>query len=311
MRQTRLPILKYQTIVVILLILCSCIATVSAADITVGSAGEDYSSINAALLNATNGDTIIVSNGTYNENIVVDREVTIRSQSGATSTILNSSSGSDTVNITVSNVTINGFAVTGASDSSAVGIYLSSNSNCTISNNIVTGNYYGIVLDSSNTTTLTGNNVSNSEEYGLILSSSNNNNLTGNNAINNHNYGISVSHSSGNKLTGNYISGDYYGIKFYYSDNNELIGNNASNNDVHGIALSSSNNNELTGNIVMDNGDYGIYLTSSSSNNLTDNNANSNYCGIRFSGSDNNYLSNNNASDNRFGIRFFPRTAII
>ncbi|WP_406660946.1 NosD domain-containing protein [Methanolobus sp. ZRKC3] len=282
MRQIKLSILRYQIIAMILLLSFSCIATVSAAEVTVGSAGEDYSSISAALANAADGDTIIVSDGTYNENIVVDREVTIRSQSGAVSTIVNSSSDSDAFDITASNVIINGFTVTGASASSMVGIYLNSTSNCTVSNNIVTGNYCGIDLDSSS-----------------------NNTLSNNNASLNDNYGISLDSSSNNSLANNTANGNYYGINFYYSSNNEITNNNASNNENHGIYLSNSNNNELVNNHAVVNDYYGIFLTSSSSNNLTGNNASGNNCGIRFSSSDNNYLTGNNASNNDYGIRFF------
>ena len=286
MRNIQLPIFKYQIVAIILLLSFSSIATVSASEITVGSAGEDYSSISAALANATDGDTIIVSDGTYNENIVVDREVTIRSQGGAANTIVNSLSGSDTFDITASNVTINGFTVTGASASSMAGIYLESNLNCTISNNIVTANEYGIDLDSSS-----------------------NNTLSNNNASLNDNYGISLGSSSSNSLSNNTANGNYYGINFYYSNNNELTNNNASNNENHGIYLSNSNNNELVNNHAVVNDYYGIYLTSSSSNNLTSNNVSGNNCGIRFSSSDNNNLTNNNAIDNYFGIRFFSSSS--
>ncbi len=46
--------------------------------ITVGPEGCDYTSIRAAIRSASPGDVIEVKPGTYNENIVVDIELTIQ-----------------------------------------------------------------------------------------------------------------------------------------------------------------------------------------------------------------------------------------
>ena len=65
----KLRTLKYP---ILLLILLSAIGMASAADIII-SEGTGNTTINAALANATDGDTIIVSDGTYTENIVVTK----------------------------------------------------------------------------------------------------------------------------------------------------------------------------------------------------------------------------------------------
>ena len=97
MERTKLGILKYP---ILLLVLLSCIGTVHAANIIVGeSLGND--TINAAITNATDGDIIIVSDGTYIENIVVNKEVTIRAENGSANTVVHAASPDHVFNITV------------------------------------------------------------------------------------------------------------------------------------------------------------------------------------------------------------------
>ena len=86
----------YIILAALVCILLSCTGPVSAADIIVGE-GLGNSTITAALANTTNGDNIIVNDGTYAENINVAKEVTIRSQNGSASTTIRSSSSSDHV----------------------------------------------------------------------------------------------------------------------------------------------------------------------------------------------------------------------
>ncbi len=94
---------------------------VSAATINVP---DDYSTIQAAINVASSGDTIFVKDGTYVENLTIGKSLTIQSVNGpAATSIVAASSGSPAVTISeVTNVTLDGFAVSGGS----IGVRLTS-----------------------------------------------------------------------------------------------------------------------------------------------------------------------------------------
>jgi parallel beta-helix repeat protein len=246
---------------------------------------ESFSTIQNAIYDPDTqpGDIITVDPGTYMENVVVNKALTLRSENGSASTIVQAADVNKHVfTVTANYVNISVFTVTGATGYNKVGIYLGSEGqHCTISNNTVSNNYYGIYLDSS----------------------SNNNTLAGNTESYN-NYGIYLDSSSNNSLTGNIaLDSTWNGLYLYDSNNNNLTGNNVSNNGDIGIYLQVSSNNSLTGNTVSDNGAYGVYLDYASNNNLTNNTANADYNGIYLQASSNNILSGNTANSNlEYGI---------
>jgi pectin methylesterase-like acyl-CoA thioesterase len=95
---------------------------VSAADIFVGP-GETYTTIQSAVTAANPFDTIIVRDGTYTENVDVNKRLTIRSENGSANCIVNAPDQNDHVfNVTADWVNISGFTVRDATG--ALGIYL-------------------------------------------------------------------------------------------------------------------------------------------------------------------------------------------
>ena len=74
----------------------------------------DYLTIQGAINAALNGDTIFVYNGTYFENIVVNKTVSLIGQSEENTIISAKNSSINALNVTSSNVNISGFSVTGA-----------------------------------------------------------------------------------------------------------------------------------------------------------------------------------------------------
>ena len=297
---------------------------------------DDYAKIQWAVDNASAGDTIIVRDGTYTENVDVNKRLTIKSESGSDSTIVQAANQNDHVfEVTADYVNISGFTVEGANQWSA-GIYLGIVAHCNIFDNIASNNVHGIssfsfnsnivnniaksnifegIQISSNGGNILSNNIVDSNgDYGILIWHSSNNTLTGNTALNNSVGGIELEVSSSNILTNNMAiansgKGGGYGIRLIDSCNNRITNNNVSSNNLHGIVLVSSSNNTLTNNSVSNNND-GICLTGpwpsnsnlSSNNNILTNNtvSNNTYYGIGlYASSSNNILSKNNITSNK------------
>jgi len=233
---------------------------------------DNYTKIQWAVDNATSGDTIIVRDGTYHENVDVSvAHLTIQSENGTANCVVNASNPNDHVfEVTADWVNITGFTVENATELFVRGIYLDTVSHCNISSNNATNNYYGIYLFGSTNTTLTNNTASNNE-YGIYLHHSTNNSLSNNTANSNMGDGIVLWSSSDNTLVSNSASNNTeYGVYLMDSTNTTLTNSTASNNEYGIVMSSSSNNNMLTHNTVSNNGD-GIYLYSSSNNSVYDN----------------------------------------
>ena len=140
--------------------------------------GETYTSIQSAVNVSNPFDTIIVRDGTYNENIDVTVDnVTILSENGSANCFVHALDQNDHVfEVTADYVNIRGFKVQDA----VAGIYLDNVDHCTISENIAVDNGYGIWLSSSSNNTLTGNTANSNAHGGIYLFSSSSSNLTNN-----------------------------------------------------------------------------------------------------------------------------------
>ena len=141
--------------------------------------------IQHAINNATACDTICVEDGTYTENVDVDKRLTIQSQNGSDSTTVLAQSASDNVlDVTADYVNVSGFTVSGATGSGKAGIYLSSGmDNCNISDNSVSNSSYGIYLNNADDNNVSCNWVHNNNQRGFYLYDGSTGNTIGNNNI--------------------------------------------------------------------------------------------------------------------------------
>jgi len=156
---------------------------------TIGWQYDHFDVIQGGIDAVAENGTVYVFNGTYYENVIVNKTIDLIGED-RNGTIIDGGGSKDVVHVTAGQVNISGFKIVGSgSDWGDAGIELISSNN-TISNNIVIFNWnHGIRLDSSSNNTITGNIANSNNNHGISLYSSCNNNLTGN-KVSNNNYGI-------------------------------------------------------------------------------------------------------------------------
>jgi parallel beta-helix repeat protein len=244
--------------------------------------GGAYTSIQDAIDNASDGDTVFVYSGLYYENVIVNKTISLVGEDRNT-TEINAWYNGDNVLITSDYVNITGFNLTRTgSDPEDAGIELNGVQNCKVFGNIaVHGGISGILLYLSNNNTVVDNNAS--QKVSTIRLKYSNDNI--------------IQRNVGYKS-------NHYGIFLDTSFGNNIFENNMSNGDDHGIAVYRSSTNNITDNYVYSNKDCGIFLRDSYENNIINNNVSKNYYGIRLDDSNRNYINGNIPhSNNYYGIR--------
>jgi len=193
----------------------------------------NFTMIQDAINISSAGDTIIVTNGSYIENVNVNVSyLTIRSENGSQSTFIRAKSRSDHVfEVTADYVNISGFTIMNATNPVNAGIYLDSDvDHCTITDSNVSKNHIGILLNHSCGNTIFNNTVRDND-YGFYLyRSSNNNNITNNTVFSNDYDGINLRYSccntiANNNITNNSVTNNYAGIHLHSSHDNWIYNN--------------------------------------------------------------------------------------
>jgi parallel beta-helix repeat protein len=257
----------------------------------------DYPTIQEAINAANPGDAIMVATGTYLENIVVNKTVTLIGEDN-NNTIIDGGGFGTVILVIANNVSISKFTIKNSGSTLLDnGILINQASYCNVSNNILASNYFGIRLKDSSNNVLSNNNVTDNH-YGIELFYSSNNVLTGNHmARNQFNFGVwgsTLSHYIHDIETSNIV--DERPIYYWINKRGEEIPLDAGY-----IAL--INSTEITvKNLALTNNGAGIQLAYTENSSITNNNLTNNLHGIWLLRSSNNVLSNNNVTDNRYGI---------
>jgi len=243
-----------------------------------GTPGVDcnYTTIQAAIDNASAGDTIQVAAGNYTENVVVNKTVSLVGENRST-TIIDAGGSGDVVNITSDWVNVSGLSIINGGPIADVdgGLVLSNADHCHIHDNNVSYNNQGIWLNAgSSHNAISDNIVFGNGQDGIALWSSSSNNVTNNTAFGNAARGVYLFSSDQCNVTDNSAYGNLLiGIAFVSSSNNSISFNNVTSNTNHGILLkTASNDNVVRGNNISSNGQYCVRIMSSGSNLVYNNN---------------------------------------
>ncbi len=204
---------------------------------------DDYSTILAAVKAASPGDTITVRDGTYIENIEVDKSLTIRSENGPDSTIVQAEDLDDDVFVvTTDYVKISGFTVEQAIDWWDDDLFDDDLFDDDLFDNDLFDLWDGIYLSYANYCNISNNKCSNNSGDGICLYHSNNNDIINNICSNNYFSGISLFDSNGNNLSKNICTNNYEdGITLSDSNNNLIYRNNFINNTYNVYSSDSTN----------------------------------------------------------------------
>ena len=232
-----------------------------------GTSEGNYTSIQDAIDNASNGYTVFVYNGTYYENIVVNKSISLIGENKNTTVIDGNSSGI-VVYVIADWVNISEFTIKNSGkDYGDVGIFIKSNYNTIYSNNISSNERGGILLDNCNfniikDNTISYNGIIDRAISGIELEFSHNNTITGNLVSLNYGRGIGIYQSSNNNISYNIISNNHgTGIVLgdYFNNRNNNMTHNIISNNEHGIDIFQSVNNTIEFNNICNN-EYGVYI---------------------------------------------------
>lgn len=199
---------------------------------------QSYSSIKQALQHAINGDTIVVSEGTYKEgNIIIDKQVYLLGQNFP---VLDGEKKHEVISIKANHVVINGFKIQRsgfATLNDPGGIKIYDSRNVTIINNILDDNFFGIYLQYSKNCLIKNNQLT---AYGVEEQQIGN--------------GIHCWKSDSLQISGNRVSGHRDGIYFEFVTNSIIWRNISTNNIRYGLHFMFSNNDAYISNLFKNNG---------------------------------------------------------
>lgn len=290
-------------------------------------------SIQAAVDQAMDGDTITVDPGIYRETVNLTKRIILRGTgsglqgaplidaSHQDTAIRISADGSEITGLRVENASVAGIAVFSMGNLVSKnqirichdGISVMGNANAVSGNmiidNTVTDNSDGIVLMMSDGNTIIQNEISNNNlwdsDCGVVLISSDENVIENNNLSQDGVCAVSLRSSKNNTISGNNASlNRWYGIHITgRSSGNRVMENDLYGNKLAGICIEDSIENEVTGNAASLNG-KGIFLTQDSYRNLIHGNileGNSRGIHLAFRSSDNS-ITANRINGSQYGI---------
>ncbi len=201
-----------------------------------GTKTHPFNTITEGINAVATGKPVIVSAGTYNEQLVVNKGITLQGAGKETTFIYGTCLTGNLITLEADHITITGFAIDGE-NSTSVGIYLNGYSFININSNLIKNNNdYGISYSNS-TPTIEDNNIE-SNSYS----------------------GIEVGSGGGGIIRNNSIISNQYGIRTCSDSSPDISNNDISNNSNTGIYCQESATPVISYNTISNNANCGILI---------------------------------------------------
>jgi len=225
-----------------------------------GSGPGNYTKIQDAIDNASDGDTIFVydDSSPYYENIKINKSISLKGENKQT-TILDGQGNGDTIYCEADNIQIHGFTIKNGYKPGGpwwvAGIQLYICNFCTIFDNIITENNYGIRFYGAENCTITNNTI-NSNEMGIWLHSQCHYSAITYNCIENNQWaGINIEGTLNSLVDDNTIRyNPWDGIRLERSADTTISNNEITENGYNGIVMRLSYENTIINNNFSKNG---------------------------------------------------------
>jgi len=266
--------------------------------------GADFTGIQDAIDAASPGDTIYVFNGTYYENVVMDKSVLLIGENKV-NTIIDGSGAGTVVAITVNNVTVRNFTIQNSGYFAPYprGVNLYGVNNTIVQDNIIINNSYGILIQVSCNNTISNNVVANNSN-GICLAYYDDGDNSGNTLRNNEITGnewdfglpgwdelLVLDHLIQDIDASNTVDGKP--IYYWVNRHNEQVPSDAGYVGLVNCTNITVRNSNLTNNY------QGMLLAYTKSSLIVDNNVTNIYGkGIELQHSEDNTISSNNITNN-------------
>lgn len=291
--------------------LCAMLVSVAHARVITVQQGGAVSTISQAISIAQPHDEIVVTSGTYHEQLLIDKPLKI---SGVADAVIDGDKRGTNVEVTADDVTIGGLTIVNSARSSLrdyCGIHVSDARRVNIIGNKLRSNQFSIMLQNCADCRVIGNDVSSDIDSMPVMGNAIHcwkcdSLYVGGNSVGHNRDGIYFEFVYNSLIERNVVEGcERYGLHFMFSHFNVYRWNRFSRN-LAGVAVMYTHNVEMTENVFENNAGgsaYGLLLKDISHAEIKGNKLINNTVAVLMDGGTNLMFHHNDLKGNGWGMR--------